>query len=141
MTAWSLENWLGDYPWVRARFLEQCDADADECGRELGRFFALTQLTDEPLAVISQFTESYGAFCEGALGRLLHHRSRTEFSPVPDRAVRNFFEAYKAQFGAVPSIWIEDADPQLVAFARGEVEQIPAAVAWSGWPGARANPL
>lgn len=140
------ETWLADFPWVRLRFIEQGGTAVDACAIELARFFNLTRATDKPLAMISsridllwhtfiQFTESYTRFCESAFGEVIHHRSRTQFSPVPDEAIRNFFTAYESRYGSVPEIWLDDAPAELVAFGRGDSEHIPVALAWSGCPG------
>lgn len=139
-------DWLEAAPWVRHRFTESGGHSPDEAARELDRFFHLTTRTSQPLAMISpnidklwhrliEFTEFYEGFCTSRYGALIHHRSRTPSSPVPDEAVRNFFDQYDRVFGSLPEIWERDAPARIVAFGRRHLDHLPAALAWSGWPG------
>jgi len=152
MAETSGESWLQSFPWVRDRYLEQGGTDVEECAHELERFFELTRKTNLPLAMISrqvdllwhtfiQFTESYAAFCQSRFGEMIHHRSRTPHSPVPDAAVRNFVKAYERNFGPLTERWIETAEPALLAFALGKTDSLDPAARWSGWPGRDASPL
>lgn len=139
-------NWLSAAPWVRHRFIESGGQSPDEVAVELDRFFQLTTHTSQPLAMISpnidkmwhrliEFTEYYGNFCTSRYGSIIHHRSRTPSSPVPDDAVRNFFDDYERVFGQLPKIWERDTPAEMVAFGRRQVDHLPSMIAWSGWPG------
>lgn len=141
-------EWLENAPWVRERFTDTGGQNPDETARELDRFFNLTQLTDEPLAMVGgnvdkmwhrmlEFTEFYFDFCKARYGEIIHHRSRTASSPVPDQAVRNFYRMYERVYGAIPEIWNIGTPQALIDFGTGKIEALPSSVKWSGWPGRR----
>ena len=137
---------LNEMQFLRQRFEETDGVDFEEAAIELEKFFILTTVTDQPLAMINknfdklwhrfiEFTEVYEKYCRSRYGFMIHHRSRTMTTPIGDAAVRNFYAAYEAHFGAVPSIWEKYAPAELTDFGRGRSTAIPARIAWSGWPG------
>lgn len=139
-------TWLEAMPWVRQRFQETGGTDVTERAMELDKFFLLTTQTPKPLAMISrgidhlwhrliEYTEFYSEFCVTRYGHIVHHRSRTETMPVPDIAIRNFYNEYEKAFGQVPTIWERDASPEMIAYGRGRADFIPSEINWSGWPG------
>src|SRR4051812_36805329 len=113
MTCETEGRWLHRFPWVREQFVAQGGILPEQSADELGRFFHLTRVVDKPLALISknvdllwhtfiQDTECYSKYCFESYGEVIHHRSRTPSRPVPDSAVRNFFDAYEDAYGEVP---------------------------------------
>jgi hypothetical protein len=144
------ENWLSSAPWVRERFVHTGGQSPEETAGELHRFFLLTKLTNEPIAMVGgnidkmwhrliEFTEFYTDFCKSTYGEVIHHRSRTASSPVPDQAVRNFFQMYEREYGAVPEIWFVGTPQALIDYGTGKIDVLPSAAQWSGWPGRQGS--
>lgn len=139
-------NILGAMPWLRERFLATGGERPDETANELDRFFRLTQITDEPIAMVGgnvdkmwhrliEFTEFYGDFCESRYGGFVHHRAKTATSPVPDEAVRNFYRLYEKEYGPVPQIWNVGTPQAIIDYGTGKIGALPSSAKWSGWPG------
>lgn len=142
----TVSNLADDIPWAIEHFLSEGGARPLEASAMLDRFLSLPSSTDLPLAMISPnvdrlwhsmicHTEHYARLCTHRYGELIHHRPRTSVFPVPDIAVRNFFEAYGARYGPVEASWEEGVLPAVIDFARGQREALPAEHRWSGWPG------
>ena len=152
MQSLSVEYWLEARPFVREQFLAAGGYEPELAGRELARFFLLTTRTDNPIAIINpnidllwhkfiEFTEEYGTFCRAEFGDLVHHRSRTATTPVPDEAVRNFYDQYTAAFGSIPDVWESGTPPAISEYGRRLVKSLPCELRWSGWPGRSINAL
>jgi hypothetical protein len=136
---------LTQLSFLRESFYRERGVEFAKSSRELERFFILTSLTSEPLAMISpnidllwhkflEFTEIYREFCASRFGYFIDHRPRTAATPVPEGAVRNFYAEYARHFGPVGDVWERDAPPALVAYGRGLTDKLGEA-RWSGWPG------
>ena len=142
----ALANWLGRRPFVREQFEVAGGLNADSSAAELARFFALTRVTDEPLAMINpnidllwhkflEFTAEYEQFCSQEFGGIIHHLPRTSTTPVPDLAVRNFYDQYAKYFGALPAAWEAGTPTAVTRYGRRQSDALPADFRWSGWPG------
>jgi hypothetical protein len=142
-----LEKEIDDWaPWIKESFEMSGGQKADEVYQELHRFFELTKITDEPLAMVNpkidhmwhkltECTEQYEEFCVSNYGSMIHHRPRTMATPVAPEAVRNFYRHYEAEYGVIPAIWDDGTSVDLMAYGRGQRDTLPVAAQWSGWPG------
>jgi hypothetical protein len=87
---------------------------------ELKKFFWLYALTGRPLPMTSatidevwhhflHFPDEYHAFCDRFLGHRPRHVPSGAPEPEPERllSLREFFQAYKEHFGAVPRLWVD----------------------------------
>jgi hypothetical protein len=83
---------------------------------EFQKFMGLLKSATAPVAMVSpridhlwhEFitcTVLYRNYCARFVGHYLDHMPRTDWNPVPENAVLNFFEAYEATHGAVPPCW------------------------------------
>lgn len=113
---------------------------------EFKKFLKLTLSEEGPLAMIDfrvdelwhsfiLFTPQYLRFCEEIMGFFVHHQPRTSFTPVPERAIGHFVNAYKRRYGKLDPLWLEKIPADLrSAIVAGE---IPPSVTfdWSGWTG------
>ena len=139
----SINKWA---PWIKESYEMSGGVRTSEVYHELDRFFELTKITDDPLAMVNpkidhmwhkltECTEQYGEFCISNYGSMIHHRPRTMATPVAPEAVRNFYRHYQSAYGAIPSIWDEGTAPELMAYGRGQRDTLPVTAQWSGWPG------
>ena len=150
MTMTSRPALYEDAPWAIERFIGSGGREPLVTSAALDKFFVLTSKGHQPLAMISknvdllwhtliEHTELYPSLCLSRYGRVIHHRPRSTAFPLPAAAVRNFYSLWEAQVGEVGPEWESDAEPELVNFGRGIVDQEPANVRWSGWPGHSPN--
>jgi hypothetical protein len=133
-------------PWAVEAFLAAGGQRPEEAAAELDKFFVLTRVVSSPVAVISrnidllwhkliEHTELYPQLCLRRYGLFIHHRPRSDHTPVPASAIRTFYGAYAACHGTVGAAWEQDAPMAIVRYGRGLTDQLDDEVRWSGWPG------
>ncbi|MBL8399191.1 MAG: hypothetical protein JNL84_13795 [Candidatus Accumulibacter sp.] len=122
------------------------DSEISQAEEEFRKFLALVLKYDGPLAMIDKrvdefwhsfilFTPQYRQFCSEVMGFFVDHQPRTSTTPVPTSAIANFVAAYKAEYGELPSYWVETVDNVIrAAIESGNVPE-DLAFQWSGWTG------
>ena len=138
-----------DLSFLRERIADGRKLDGEDLAvveREFKRFMKLVLQCEGPLAVIDPrvdelwhsfilFTPEYERFCHDVMGFFVHHQPRTTRTPIPERAISNFLEAYAATYGRLDEFWLEKLDGRLKdSIAAGHVPA-DSAFRWSGWTG------
>jgi hypothetical protein len=138
-----------DLGFLKERFTDAhpcSDSDFAKTVEEFKRFMTLVAKQDAPLAVMSKSVDElwhtfiihspqYHEFCEKIFGEYIHHQPHGPQTPVPEEALTNFFDAYRAEFGTVSAEWTDGYDP--VTIAHLMTGKIPDnfQYKWSGWTG------
>jgi hypothetical protein len=111
---------------------------------EFKRFMKLVLSEPGPLAMIDRrvdelwhhfilFTPQYQQFCEQVMGFFVHHQPRTSMTPVPERAIKNFVDAYKSRYGKLDSFWLEQLEPDVRSIIASGSVPSSLTLHWSGW--------
>lgn len=116
-----IENY--SFPYVRERIIEKRilpEDVVDEAIYEFRKFFALFYLVSgevKSLGIPSKavdevwhnfilFTRLYTKFCKETVGKYMHHKPGTSYTPINGKeAADNFRKYYRVYFGELPSIW------------------------------------
>ena len=112
------------FPFVRERIIDKnliALADLDTAELEFRRYFSLTALVPKgtslgiPSHIVDEFwhtfllfTRAYRLFCDETVGRFIHHKPRTSFTPISKDSTKNFVQQYNKFYGEVPEIWARD---------------------------------
>ena len=109
---------------------------------EFRKFLGLLKDATVPVAMVSpridhlwhEFitcTVSYRDYCARFVGHYLDHMPRTDWNPLPESAISNFFEAYVAEYGKLPTCWFDGLSTEEQASLRSG--ELPPAFRWSGY--------
>jgi len=97
------------------------EARIDEAINEFRKYLVLIALghknvgmnsreVDEVWHTFILFTRDYMLFCNEVFGHYLHHQPSIPSQPIDGTARQRFLEAYRREFGDLPSIWGINAD-------------------------------
>ena len=131
-----------EFPYVRERLIKKeilLEGIVDEAIFEFRRYFSLLYLVsgkEKSVGIFSEpvdevwhnfilFTRLYTKFCHDTVGRYMHHKPGTSFTPIEPEAGQVFLKYYEMFFGEVPAIWRTVADCSTSTASTGD----------SGWSG------
>lgn len=87
-----------------------------------GSLAVASPVVDEVWHQFILFTRQYAEFCEKVVGRFLHHRPRTTFTPTDPQGAVRFREQYQKWYGEIPPIWLSAADCDESTASTGDSE-------------------
>lgn len=138
-----------DFSFLKEKFQTSFPCDEEEFREivaEFKNFMKLVYLQDQPLAMIGKgvdefwhtfliFTPQYAEFCDNIFGEFIHHQPHTALTPVPEKALTNFFSAYTKEFGEPTPAWTNGYPPEIISSLRAGAIPEGFLYAWSGWTG------